>query len=518
MLLRNTNGLLFSQCRGRVRCCDGPRSPLYIQIAATAATNGGAGTGPGTGTGSPAAVTSLQRRVLRTSSTASAASSTRRRPTTVNWSFSTAVLHRGRHLPPPPSPLPPPIMTSTQQQQQQRRGHAGHGHHHHAHDNTYLISSNKKDAGVRITRIGLYVNLGMALSKGLGGYVFNSQALVADAIHALTDLVSDVMTLATVSWSLKPPSARFPSGYGKVESLGSLGVSGILLGGGLMMGWAAIIALCQQFLPEFAEWAAHWGLLPHSHGHHHGVGELGPSIHAAWLAAGSILIKEWLYRATLKVAKDRKSSVLASNAYHHRVDSLTAFVALVMIAGSNLLRNAQWLDPVGGLIISMMVVQAGWANTKMALFELADVGIDKEMRDNVRRATLRALADVNINSGSEAQHVEIRAVQGIKSGQNYLIDLELAAPGQWSIEQTRGVEELVRERLGAKVRGVKRVRVRFVSKDSAEHDYLDEFIAGDDSARSTPEVEREREHEHEHEHEHSHAHEEETKESVRKRR
>jgi divalent metal cation (Fe/Co/Zn/Cd) transporter len=74
-----------------------------------------------------------------------------------------------------------------------------------------------------------------------------------------------------VGWSLKPPSERFPSGYGKIESLGALGVSGILLGG---------------------------GLLPHSHGHHHGGGDLGPNINAAWLAAGSIVIKEWLYRAS----------------------------------------------------------------------------------------------------------------------------------------------------------------------------------------------------------------------------
>ena len=61
----------------------------------------------------------------------------------------------------------------------QKRTHAGHSHgHHHHHDNTYLTSSNKKDPGVRITRIGLYVNLGMAIGKGLGGYVFNSQAYV----------------------------------------------------------------------------------------------------------------------------------------------------------------------------------------------------------------------------------------------------------------------------------------------------------------------------------------------------
>ena len=184
------------------------------------------------------------------------------------------------------------------QQQQQHRGHAGHSHSHHSHDNTYLTSTNKNDAGVRITRIGLYVNLGMAIFKGIGGYAFNSKALLADAIHSLTDLVSDIMTLATVSWSLKPPSERFPSGYGKVESLGSLGVSGILLVGGVAMGYAAVLQLFQQFIPGFAEVAEQLGFLAHAHGHDHSHTDLGPNINAAWLAAGSIAIKEWLYRAS----------------------------------------------------------------------------------------------------------------------------------------------------------------------------------------------------------------------------
>ena len=78
------------------------------------------------------------------------------------------------------------------------------------------------------------------------------------------------MTLATVGWSLKPPSQRFPSGYGKVESLGSLGVSGILLAGGFLMGWSALITIMQQFFPEFAETLSNLGLLAHSH-HHHGA-------------------------------------------------------------------------------------------------------------------------------------------------------------------------------------------------------------------------------------------------------
>ncbi|PVI00713.1 mitochondrial metal transporter 2 [Periconia macrospinosa] len=404
-------------------------------------------------------------------------------------------------------------MSTTETQTRTHVGHAhGHGHGHHHHDNTYLVSKNKNDAGVRITRIGLFVNLGMAIGKGAGGYFFHSQALVADAVHSLTDLVSDIMTLATVSWSLKPPSERFPSGYGKVESLGSLGVSGILLGGGVMMGWAALIALAQHIFPEAMEIAAQWGLMPHSH-HHHGVGEMGPSIHAAWLAGGSILIKEWLYRATLKVANERKSSVLASNAYHHRVDSLTAFVALLMIAGSNVLTNASWMDPVGGLVISLMVIQAGLGNTKAALYELADVGVEEEMRQNVQQAATKALADFNSSSASD---VQVRHVQGIKSGQNYLMDIELGAPASWTIEQTRGVESLVRERVGAKVRGVKKVRVRFVANTSDQPDFMDEFIQAKDGSSLSPEPEVDQDHQ-EHDHNHSHGSKDAEK-SAKKRR
>jgi divalent metal cation (Fe/Co/Zn/Cd) transporter len=187
--------------------------------------------------------------------------------------------------------------------QTQNRSHGSHGHHHHKHggENVYLTSKNTKDAGVRITRIGLFVNLGMALGKGIGGYAFNSQALIADAFHALTDLVSDFMTLGTVSWSLKPPTSRFPTGYGKIESLGALGVSGLLLCGGALMGLNASEILYTQFLVDAAEAAGHThglGIFGHSHSHGAG-GHMGPNINAAWLAAGSIVVKEWLYRASM---------------------------------------------------------------------------------------------------------------------------------------------------------------------------------------------------------------------------
>lgn len=177
--------------------------------------------------------------------------------------------------------------------QTQTRSHGGHSHHHH--DNTYLTSTNKNDAGVRITRIGLYSNLGMAVAKGVGGYVFNSQSMIADAWHSLTDLASDILTLATVSWSLKPPTAKFPTGFGKVESLGSLGVSGMLLFGGCFMCLNSCEILYAHFFLD-AHAAAEAAM--HSHGHSHSHAAIGPSLHAAWLAAGTVILKEWLYQAS----------------------------------------------------------------------------------------------------------------------------------------------------------------------------------------------------------------------------
>ncbi|KFX93421.1 hypothetical protein V495_02287 [Pseudogymnoascus sp. VKM F-4514 (FW-929)] len=370
-------------------------------------------------------------------------------------------------------------------EQTQKRGHAGHGHHHH-HDNTYLVSTNKNDAGVRITRIGLWSNLGMAIGKGVGGYLFNSQAMVADAWHSVTDLGSDILTLATVSWSLKPPTALFPTGFGKVESLGSLGVSGMLLGGGLFMCYSSSLILYAHFMSDphaAAELLAH----AHSHGHSHGGhghDAITPSIHAAWLAAGTIAIKEWLYQATMKVARERKSSVLASNAVHHRVDSLTGIVTLFAILGANFLNNAAWLDPVGGLLISFLIIHAGFGNTISALYELADKGIDEEVQASVRKAALKSIAEF-----PDGLEIELRDVQGVKSGQNFLVDLELAVPNDWTVQQTRTIEDAIRSTVGSKVRGVRRLKMRFISNEADKTTLFDEFIPGDVSPRESPEPE-----------------------------
>ncbi|KAI1433110.1 cation efflux family-domain-containing protein [Xylaria sp. CBS 124048] len=420
------------------------------------------------------------RRIIQTSSTSAPASSSAiTSPSTTHSPYSRSLLRS-----------PPTTMGSVTQ----TRPHSGHhhGHHHHHHDNVYLTSQNKNDAGVRVTRIGLYSNLGMAVAKGVGGYVFNSQAMIADAIHSVTDLASDILTLTTLSWSLKSPTDKFPTGFGKVESLGSLGVSSMLLFGGMWMGYGSLLTLYGHFFLDPAA-AAELAMHAHGHGHSHGHdhGSAIPSLHAAWLAAGTVAVKEWLYQATMKVARDRKSSVLASNAIHHRIDSLTGIVTLAAILGANLFQHAAWLDPIGGLLISLMVVKAGAENTLAAIFELADRSIDDDVKASIRKQVQKVFVDMKIGD-----KIELRDVSGIKSGQNYLVDLEVAVPGNWSIEEVREVEEDIRTKVGNKVRGVRKVRVRFLPKEDTAVPKFDEFIPGDVSPKSSPEPEDDDNHRH----------------------
>jgi divalent metal cation (Fe/Co/Zn/Cd) transporter len=187
-----------------------------------------------------------------------------------------------------------------------------------------------------------------------------------------------------------------------------------------------------------------------------------------------------LISAAMKVARERKSSVLASNAVHHRVDSLTGIVTLFAILGANFLHEAAWLDPVGGFLISLLVIKAGWGNTVSALYELADKGIDTEVKTSVTRAVKKAFA--NLRDG-----IELREVEGVKSGQNYLVDLQLAVPKSWTVEEVREIEDAVREMVGTKVRGVRRLKIRFSAMEGPSTSLFDEFISGDVNSRASPE-------------------------------
>lgn len=176
----------------------------------------------------------------------------------------------------------------------------------------------------------------------------------------------------------------------------------------------------------------------------------------------------------MKVANERKSSVLASNAIHHRIDSLTSIVALFTIGGSYVFQDATWLDPVGGLLISLMVIKAGWGNTCTSLLELADTTVDEDVRSSVEDATSKALKELE-----DGHEVIVRDVQGMKSGQNYLMDIELAVPGAWAVSRSHSIEAAVRNAVGTDVRGVKRIKVRFIPAEHQDLTFSDEFVSQD---------------------------------------
>lgn len=133
-----------------------------------------------------------------------------------------------------------------------------------------------------------------------------------------------------------------------------------------------------------------------------------------------------------------------------------------------------------------MVIRAGWSNTKISLYELADTGVDEDMIISVEKAASKAIAGM-----AEGADIEIRDVQGIKSGQNYLMEMELAVPGSWSIDQVQKIEQAIRERVGSRVRGVKRLKVRFLPNTEKDVNFGAEFIVRDTSPQSSPEPELE---------------------------
>ncbi|PSR73905.1 hypothetical protein PHLCEN_2v10263 [Hermanssonia centrifuga] len=213
------------------------------------------------------------------------------------------------------------------------------------------------DRGSRITLIGLASNVGLTISKGAAGWYMNSASLLADAGHTAGDLIGDVITLACWKLSRRPPSELYPYGFGKFEVLGSAAISLLLTGGAVGLGLHSLSLLgqslshvavdlpagvLQDVLVNVTNVTSSIPTVASDHGHEHA---LDPN--AAWFAGIGIIAKEWLYRATKKVADEESSSVLLANAVHHRSDAYSSLVALVAILGTWWFPSLP-LDPIGG--------------------------------------------------------------------------------------------------------------------------------------------------------------------------
>ncbi|EHM99962.1 Mmt2p [Saccharomyces cerevisiae x Saccharomyces kudriavzevii VIN7] len=349
-----------------------------------------------------------------------------------------------------------------------------HGHSHtRLHDDPLLslnVQQIKRNPGVRITWIGLASNVGMAVGKFIGGMTFHSQALLADSVHALSDLVSDFLTLFSVQYASRKPTSEYPYGYGKVETVGSLAVSTILTMAGISIGWSSLCAIVGPIIPH-AILESMANLIGESHTHPQSVAQQATNVNAVWIAAGSILIKEWVFQATKKVAIQTNSNVLMANAWHHRVDSLTSLVALIAITSSYFF-GIQSLDNLGGLVVSGLIIKTGGQGILSSLKELVDQSIPPT---DSRYLEVESVIKSSLNSLKT--HLDSKGTLNVKdltilaSGPNLRATTTLEVPILHSGQEV-GIKFLestiatIRKDLRLKVPNVEKVDVEFVDLTS----------------------------------------------------
>ncbi|GMM54540.1 hypothetical protein DAKH74_011560 [Maudiozyma humilis] len=396
------------------------------------------------------------------------------------------------------------LYSHTHSHQPEGHSHAHSHSHSHTHANPLLVLDRdtiRRDAGVRVTWMGLGVNVAIAAGKFAGGIAFHSQALFADSIHALSDMVSDLLTLLSVRLAAGKPSPDYPFGYGKIETVGSLAVSTILMTAGLSIGWSSLCAILGPAIPHsivdsLAALGGEAHAHAHAHSHIHAPQDI-TDINAAWIAALSIAAKEWIFRATKRVALATHSNVLLANAWHHRVDSLTSLVALVTIS-SGYLFSMQSLDMLGGLIVSALVVKAGAEGMRTAVSELVDRAVEHESEHYVQIQTLIRQA---LQKGSSAgiAHLSLSELVVLQSGPNLIAHARVTVPRgsdlQYSIACLASVSKKLRAELDHDVANFKDLQVEY--REETEEPRV---------VKLTPHTHAPA-HSHSHSHSHSHGHE-----------
>ncbi|KAK4357277.1 hypothetical protein RND71_022887 [Anisodus tanguticus] len=234
----------------------------------------------------------------------------------------------------------------------QKRWHTGHSHDHH-----HLRSG--KD-GERIFRLGLVADIGLAASKAFTGYVCGSTAIIADAAHSISDVVLSGVALLSFKAARVPKDKEHPYGHGKFETLGALGISGVLLATAGGIGWHALDVLLGMWsaAPEVVNQSM-TDLHVHEHnhsGHHHGI-DMDHPILALNVTILSIAVKEGLYWITKRAGDRIGSGLMKANAWHHRADAVSSVVTLIGVGGSIL--GVRILDPLAGLVVAGMIMKAG---------------------------------------------------------------------------------------------------------------------------------------------------------------
>jgi len=203
----------------------------------------------------------------------------------------------------------------------------------------------------RITFAGIAVNVAIAAAKAIAGVLCSSQALVADAVHSVSDLVTDLAMVFSVRYWTAPADEDHPYGHGKIEALVTLLIAGALVFAAWELARGAVGTLLR------------------------GRVDSRPGAVALAVAIGSIVLKEILFVATRSVARKAKSTALEANAWHHRSDALSSIPVAAAVAVVWVFPSLWWADAAGALVVSAFVACVAWTLAKPALQELTDAQI-----------------------------------------------------------------------------------------------------------------------------------------------
>ncbi|MCF8033097.1 MAG: cation diffusion facilitator family transporter [Desulfarculaceae bacterium] len=268
------------------------------------------------------------------------------------------------------------------------------------------VKSQSRD-GLRVTWIGLGANLVLALGKFLAGVFGHSSAMVADAAHSLSDLVSDAVVLVGLKLGRSEPDLRHPYGHGRIETLAAQVVAFILIIIAVYIGWEAVGRLTSG-RAQYPNWLA--------------------------LAAAvvSIAVKEGLYRYTVAVGRRINSAAVVANAWHHRSDALSSIAVLVGVAGT--LINPAWhsLDSWAALVVAALVAKAGVQILWGTIQEMIDTSPRQEVVGNIRACAL------GVPGVMEVHDLKVRSVGG-----RYQMQLHIVVDSRLSVVQGHDIAKEV---------------------------------------------------------------------------